>query len=133
MMAAFWRSCMASKHVLIGNTFPLTLVRGHRVTVEEIAPERFRAETVGAEVCSFWGHANSRAEAAAVAGVDLVPREERPVVTLDGAGYPVLDGRRFQACYVLSPDRAGAMVRSGEEIPAEAIAAWHFLKLSWLD
>ena len=68
-----------------------------------------------------------------MAGVDLAPREERPVVTLDGAGYPVLAGRRFRACYVLSPDRAGAMVRSGEEIPVEAIAAWHFLKLSWLD
>lgn len=124
---------MTPQTILIGNTFPLTLVRGHRVTVEEIAPERFRAETTGATVCSFWGHANSRAEAAAVAGVDLTPREERPVVTLDAAGYPVLDGQRFQACYVLSPDRAGAMARSSTEIPVEAIAAWHFLKLSWLD
>lgn len=124
MMAAFWRSCMASKHVLIGNTFPLTLVRGHRVTVEEIAPERFRAEMVGAEVCSFWGHTNSRAEAAA---------EHPACAGVDRAAFLAQVRAFLQTSWAVLPEPSGQMGKDYEAIGkrlaarrnVRAFDAWH--------
>ena len=85
-----------SDRVLVGNTFPLTLVRGHRVACEEIPVDALRARLADRSVASFWGHANTRAAAEAILHADLAPAVARPVLALDGDNYPVLDGERFE-------------------------------------
>lgn len=117
---------------LIGNTFPLSLVRGHRVVIDELPLEELRAVLATSEVASFWGHENTRAVAEAVLGVSLKPATERPAMMLDEAAYPTLDGHQYTTCYVLSPDYApGYRPAIGVEVAAEDIRAWHALRLEW--
>ena len=52
----------AGTEVLIGNTFPVTLVRGWRVALEEVPAGALREVLgrAGARVYSFWGHEETR-------------------------------------------------------------------------
>lgn len=124
--------------VLIGNTFPLTLVRGRRVVMEEVSPEGFRESVAEGRVAlhSFWGHAETRGAAEAWLGLAagaLEPRVPRPAVRLDAAGLPSLDGVSFAVCWVLSPDVAGGgRPAPGMAAPAAAIERWHLLRLRWV-
>ena len=121
-----------SDRVLVGNTFPLTLVRGHRVACEEIPVDALRARLADRSVASFWGHANTRAAAEAILHADLAPAVARPVLALDGDNYPVLDGERFEEAYVLSPDYvANFRPAVGEEVTPGSIRAWHALRRTW--
>lgn len=118
--------------ILIGNSFPLTLIRGHRVVCEEIALDALREKLAGTEVVSFWGHENTRAVAEAILGVGLKPACDRPVLKLDSEGYPAYEGVRHRVCYVLSPDYVEARRPAvGEVVPADAIRAWYALRLVW--
>ena len=118
--------------VLIGNAFPLSLVRGHRVTIEELSLDELRQMLNASEPDSFWGHENTRAIAEATLGVSLKPAVERPAMVLDSEGYPMLDGRSYKVCYVLSPDYTpGFRPQIGAEVAAADIHAWHALRLEW--
>lgn len=119
---------------LIGNAFPLSLVRGHHVVIDELPMAELRSILASSEVVSFWGHENTRPVAEAVVGVSLKPARDRPAMMLDDEGYPTLDGRRFRICYVLSPDYApGCRPAIGAEVAPEDIRAWHALRLEWGD
>lgn len=121
-----------SEKILVGNTFPLTLVRGHRVACEEIPIDALRARLAERPVASTWGHANTRAAAEAILRVSLAPAVARPVLALDDDDYPVLDGERFEEAYVLSPDYvANFRPAVGEEVAPGSIRAWHALRLTW--
>ena len=120
--------------ILLGNTFPMTLIRHHTVTVEECSVVDLAREAQRRGVVSYWGHENTRAVAEAQLGVDLRPQSVRPAITLDAKGYPSLDGNSFTCCYVLSPDYCtGYRPAIGEEVCAENIQGWHALKLAWMD
>jgi len=124
----------AKTSVLIGNAFPMTLVRRHRVSVADVPLQTVVAAARAGRVHSFWGHENTRAAAEALLGVGLRPTSPRPAITLDAEDYPTLDGERFTACYVLSPDyREGFRPAIGEEVAGEDILGWHALKLTWRD
>lgn len=124
----------AGEDVLIGNAFPMSLVRNHCVTVAEVPLRTVAAAARAGRVHSFWGHENTRAAAEALLGVGLKPAMPRPALALDAAGYPTLDGVRFTTCYVLSPDyRAGFRPAVGEEVADADIRGWHALKLTWRD
>lgn len=124
----------SEEKMLLGNTFPMTLIRHHAVTVADCAIGAIAREVRRRGVVSFWGHENTRAVAEAQLGVDLRPKAERPAISLDAKGYPSLDGNSFRCCYVLSPDyRAGFRPAIGEEVRAEDILGWHALKLTWTD
>lgn len=117
---------------LIGNAFPLSLVRGHRVAIEELSLDELRQMLKASEPDSFWGHENTRAIAEATLGVPLKPAVERPAMVLDSEGYPMLDGRSYKVCYVLSPDYTpGFRPQIGTEVAASDIRAWHALRLTW--
>lgn len=117
---------------LIGNSFPLSLVRKHRVEIAEIGLDELRHVLAESDPVSFWGHENSRAAAERIVSASLKPTCSRPAMALDDEGFPMLDGFRFKVCYVLSPDyAAGYRPAVGEEMPAEAIRAWHALRLDW--
>ena len=118
--------------ILIGNSFPLTLIRGHRVVCEEIALDALREKLAGAEVVSFWGHENTRLAAEAVLGVSLAPKMPRPAITLSAEARPQLEGYTFDTCWVLSPDyRKDFRPAIGQEVPLDAMRGWHVLKLTW--
>ena len=121
-----------SEKILVGNTFPLTLVRGHRVTCEEIPIDALRARLAERSVASTWGHANTRAAAEAILRVSLAPAVARPILALDHDYYPVFEGERFMEAYVLSPDYvANFRPAIGEEVAPESIRSWHALQLKW--
>ena len=127
-----YRLNQARRKVLIGNSFPLSLVRRHRVEIEEIGVEALRRVLAESEPVSYWGHENSRTAAERVVSVSLKPDVERPAMTLDGEGFPMLDGQRYTECHVLSPDyAAGYRPAIGAEVPSEAIRSWHALRLTW--
>jgi hypothetical protein len=120
------------EHILIGNSFPMSLVR-RAISVETVPLAALRAALhSGAVVHSYWGHENTRHAAELVLDADLCPHTERPVVSLDAAGLPNLDGCSFRACYVLSPDYATSFRPAiGQEVAAEKICGWKVLKLEW--
>ena len=120
------------RKVLVGNSFPLSLVRNHHVEIEEIGVEALRRILAESDAVSYWGHENSRSAAEQVVAVSLKPSVERPAMTLDGEGFPMLDGERYTECHVLSPDYAvGFRPAIGAEVPPEAIRSWHALRLTW--
>lgn len=120
-------------HLLIGNSFPLSLIR-RAVRIEPRTVERLRSALDGAEVHSFWGHANTASLAEEMLGVTLFRGTERPALTLSEARKPVLDGVEFTECWVLSPDyQPGFRPKIGEEVPAEQILGWQNLQLTWED
>ena len=120
------------KKVLVGNSFPFSLVRCARLVVEPQPLAALKAALADAEVASFWGHANTRAAAESVLGVSLAPRTERPAVTLSSEGLPMLDGDTFDTCWLFSPDYPeGFRPAIGVEVGPEQIKGWHVLKLTW--
>lgn len=111
----------------------MALVRGRQVSIAEIPLSDLRKELQNGEPYSYWGHMNTRLIAETLLGVSLEPRSERPAVKLDGDGFPSLYGRRFDRCYVLSPDYADSIrPRIGSEITVDAIVAWHALRIDWV-
>ena len=122
---------MKGNSILIGNSFPLALVR-RRVVIEPLAVEELREVARCRGVVSFWGHANTLAAASRELDCDLAPSGERPALTLDADGFPALAGRSYRECYVLSPDyRPGFRPAIGVEVSLEQIASWQALRLNW--
>ncbi|MBO4632276.1 MAG: hypothetical protein J5858_10165, partial [Lentisphaeria bacterium] len=109
--------------VLIGNSFPLVLIR-RRVTITPVPEQVVRQRLCSAgKVVSFWGHLNTLPAAEAFLGIPLTPARDRPAISLDEDQFPVLDGKRFTECFVLSPDyRNGFRPSIGQEVPLDQIA-----------
>lgn len=117
--------------MLIGNTFPLTLMR-RRLTVDVVSLGKFRRAAAGRRIVSFWGHANTLRAASAAVGFDLSPAEERPVLTLSPKALPSLGGEEFRECWILSPDcRRNFRPAIGDELKPDEICSWQCLHLVW--
>jgi hypothetical protein len=117
--------------VLVGNSFPLSLIR-RPVRIEPIAIDALRAQLNERPAVSFWGHAVTVGHASALLGVDLTPETDRPALLLDAAGFPTLGEHVFRDCFVLSPEFVpGYRPAIGEEVPAARITGWHALHLFW--
>jgi len=120
-----------AKSILIGNSFPLGLIR-RSVRICTETPTSFRAATAHCTVVSFWGHENTRQCAQQFSGIDLTPKTERPVVKLNRDALPELNGKTFHECWILSPDYKDSFRPSiGEEVPAGQIEGWQILKITW--
>ncbi len=121
----------SGKPLLIGNSFPLGLIR-RPVRIRPVPMAEFRAIARGRRIFSFWGHANTLAAAEAVLGFSPAPTTERPVLTLSPSYLPMLAGRAFDDCWVLSPDYVESFRPAiGEEVPIEKIKSWQILNLKW--
>ena len=118
--------------VLIGNSFPLVLIR-RRVSIAPFSPEDLQRRLASAEkIFSFWGHRNTLPAAEAFLGIPLAPGRERPAIALDEEKFPVIDGKRFTECFVLSPDyRPGFRPAIGQEVEPDQISGWQCLKIQW--
>ena len=117
-----------SKKVLVGNAFPLSLVR----RAVRITPQQSDAFPRDAKVFSFWGHSNTLPHVNAFLGLDLTPASERVALSLNGDLLPQLLGEVFRECWIISPNYTeNFRPRIGEEISAEKISSWTLLKVVW--
>ena len=97
-----------------------------------VALKTLHAALATAEIHSFWGHPGTLEAVSRAVGRDVSPTIERPAVQLDAEGLPVLDGRVFRECWVMSPEyRAGFRPAFGADVPADAIVGWQALLISW--
>jgi hypothetical protein len=120
---------MNAARTLIGNAFPLSLVR-RKVVITPEREETLRTLLGVSRPASFWGHAITLQAASARVGADLTPGSERPALQLNAEHLPCLDGIAFTECWILSPEfDAGFRPAIGEEVPAERIRAWQVLKI----
>jgi hypothetical protein len=125
---------MKSNHsLLIGNAFSLTLIR-REVHISPRPLEALKEAAAGAEVHSFWGHQETLAAASATAGFDLsCAHEDRPTIRLSPDLLPVLNGREFAECWVLSPNyKDGLRPAIGQAVPLDHILGWNVLQLKWI-
>lgn len=116
--------------VLLGNTFPLALVR-RRVLIEPISIEDAKAR-LEAGFVSFWGHANTAAVAQAQLGFDVRPKTGRPALKLNEEQLPTLDGETFTHVVILSPNyRPGFRPAPTVEPTNDDIVGWEPLLLTF--
>lgn len=121
------------RQVLIGNSFPLSLIR-RRAVINPLPLEDLRKELSHVELHSFWGHSNTLQAASAIAGKDLTPHQERPVIQLSSGGLPFLNEIEFRECLILSPKYIESFrPQIGEEVSADKIKSWQLLKITWED
>ena len=117
--------------VLVGNTFPPSLIR-RRAIFDPVPLNTLQAILHQARVVSFWGHASTLRAASALAGVDLTPAEARPALTLSPDGLPMFGGEVFTECWVVSPNfTPGYRPAVGEEVPPERITGWQVLRITF--
>lgn len=117
--------------ILLGNTYPLGLVR-RPARIEPAPLDELRRRALGEGFLSFWGHDNTRAAATALLGFDPAPIRPRPALALSEDKRPVLEGRVFDEVWVLSPDYvSGFRPQAGEEVAPERIAAWQVLRIGF--
>lgn len=118
--------------ILIGNAFPLTLIR-RGVRIEPATWEELRERAAAVGWLSFWGHDNTRAAVAEHLGFDPVPHTARPALGLAENMLPTLAGHVFSEVWILSPNYIENFRPSiGVEITPEKIASWQVLRLSFL-
>ena len=116
---------------ITGNSFPMGLIcRGVRIFPETL--ENYRLALAHGTWSSYWGHPNTLAAAAQQCGVELTPRTERPALTVDAEGYPMLNNERFAECWVLTPEyKPGFRPALQSEVPADQITGWKVLHMIW--
>ena len=120
-----------SDNILIGNSFPLPLIR-RAVRISLATRQELLQAAAGRPVASFWGHANTLAAARQWLGMDLTPATERPALALSPEQLPMFDGQVYRECYVLSPDyRPGFRPAIGVEVSPQDIIGWQLLHLTW--
>jgi hypothetical protein len=119
------------KSILIGNSFPLSLIR-RAVTIQPQTPTALRNAMRDVHVVSFWGHANTLQLAETFLECGLAPKSERPVLNLSGENLPTLGNQTFSEAWILSPDYIGNFrPAAGEEVSPEKIRGWQILKITW--
>jgi hypothetical protein len=121
---------MKMKKILIGNTFPLKLIRG-RVLIQQQAVKDLQKEVEGREVVSYWGHSNTLEAAEKLLGFSVKPNTERPALSLD-YGWPKLEGTVFPEAWIVTPNyKEGFRPAPGVEVSVEDILGWHVLHMTW--
>lgn len=117
--------------ILLGNTFPLSLIRRSAV-ISPASLDKLRKRANAEGFLSYWGHDNTRHAARAILGFDPAPVTPRPALSLSCENLPTLDGHTFTEVWVLSPDYAsGFRPGIGDEVTPEQIAGWQILTISF--
>ena len=120
---------MLKNRILIGNSFPLSLIR-RKVTIIPCTLDDFKSKAKDAEIISYWGHCNTLTAVNDVLGYDLTPLENRPVLSLSPDKRVQYKDMEFSECWILSPDYcADFRPAIGEEVPPEKIKSWQCLKI----
>ena len=118
--------------ILIGNAFPLTLIR-RRVQIDKVKLSQLQKLAVNSEIYSFWGHENTLNSAIKVLGFDISPLFGRVPVELNNENFPVLFNTVFKECWILSPNfKENFRPEIGEEVSEDLIISWDTLKITWI-
>ncbi len=121
------------KDILIGNSFPISLLR-RKAMIKPFGLEEFKAMLKNANVHSFWGHSNTLRLAEDMLKVSLDTKGIRRAVELNERNLIDFDGVEFKECYVLSPDyKKGYRPALGVETLAEDINSWSLLQITWIE
>ena len=114
--------------LLVGNIFPTSLIR-RSVRIDPVTEsDATHYLDIADSVHSFWGHTNTLNTVNKKFGFDFSPKTDRPAVTLDIDGIPVLHGERFETVLVISPDyKPGFRPAIGVEVGEEDIVGWQCL------
>lgn len=118
--------------LLVGNTFPMTLI-DRVVTINPIGIEEARQElTLAVDLGllrSFWGHQNTLETAIRMLGCPaLRPRNDRIPIILNDERYPGVDGVFAENVLVLSPRYPNGFRPSiGVEVTEHEILGWQAL------
>ena len=118
----------AQAEILVGNSFPFPLIRGNvKIVTQELGDF-----PVSAEIHSFWGHENTLRAASDFLKVELTPKTDRPTLKLSENNRPMLDGKEFTECWIISPNYVeNFRPEIGGEVAAEQIRDWTILKIIW--
>jgi hypothetical protein len=118
--------------ILIGNSFPLSLIR-RKVVVTPASLDQLREAIAASQgVCSFWGHRNTLVSAEAMIGHKLAPLVDRPVLALSPNQKPYFEQHEFSDCWVVSPNYVENFRPAiSEEVPVEKIRDWQVLHMYW--
>lgn len=117
--------------VLLGNSFPLSLIR-RPVIIEPRPLADLQRAAAKCGFLSFWGHSNTLSAARSVLGFDPTPPVERPALKLDDAKLPSIGGQTFSEVWVLSPDYfPGFRPKIGEEVSSQEIRGWEALRVQF--
>jgi hypothetical protein len=119
-------------NLLIGSTFPLSLIR-RKVSITPESLTLLKTAISSTDIiCSFWGHQNTLNAVNALLGTDLTPLTERPSLLLNSDNMPILCGETFNECWVVSPNYvSGFRPQIGVEVKKEEITGWEILKIIW--
>jgi hypothetical protein len=119
-------------NLLIGSTFPLSLIR-RKVSITPESLTLLKTAIASTDkICSFWGHQNTLNAVNSLLGTDLTPLTERPSLLLNSDNMPVLCGEIFNECWVVSPNYiSGFRPQIGVEVKKEEITGWEILKIIW--
>jgi len=120
-------------NILVGNTFPLTLIRRKTSIVpKSVEILKVHINDKNNIVYSFWGHNNTLATANKILEIDLTPTTKRPSLLLSNEGYIEFNDNIFKQCWVLSPDYIpGFRPIIGEEVGEDEITGWQVLQMIW--
>lgn len=119
------------KSILIGNTFPFSLIR-RKVLINTVDLGEIRDELKNIKFISFWGHSETLSAVSSFLGIDITPEAIRPALTLNKDLLPTINGISFRECLVISPDYpSGFRPTPGEEVPERLIKGWSILRMIW--
>ncbi len=117
--------------ILIGSTFPLSLIR-KQVVIKPKDINVLKENLLNAQIFSFWGHSNTLKIANKILGYDLTPLTERPALKLNDEKLPILNGISFDKCWILSPNYIkGFRPQIGVEVTNSEILDWEILEINW--
>mgnify|MGYP001326922145 CR=1 FL=1 len=120
-----------SQPVLIGNSYPWSLLRG-RPRLEEKNLDELKAEIALRGSVSYWGHKNTLQIASDLLETDLTPEIERPSIQLSPTLKPSIGGREFSQCWVMAPVYIeGFRPAVGFEVTVGMIENWRIICLCW--
>lgn len=119
------------KKLLIGSTFPLTLIR-QNLNIKSVEIPCLLEAAKGCDIISFWGHNNTLEIAEKMLGFSVKPATERPCLLLTENMLPSIDGLEFDECWIVSPQyRPGLRPAMGAEVDLHDLTGWHILHMVW--
>jgi len=119
------------KKILIGNTFPLPLVR-RAVRIAPYSLNDLKMELKDADVFSFWGHVDTKVIVEGMLNIKLDDKSIRKPLCLSKNNLPMLDGVEFDKCFVISPNyRNGFRPALNKTVSVDDILSWDGLCISW--
>lgn len=124
---------MKSKKIIIGNTFPLSMIK-REVRIYPISIESLREIIQNSdEVYSYWGHANTIRIAEKFLNVMFQRKDFRKHLSLSLCNKPLWNDIEFKKCFVLSPNyKNGFRPSINKEVTIDEIVSWQALVVEWI-